>query len=292
MLPLLHLLLSSPLQQVTPLRIVLREDFDEPGTSWAATLFPDEIIPGGAAFTREELSGALGAPDTSPPLPINTGGDLEGRYAEVTASGGSYALGADVPSNRFEDAAIRGYLAIGAPDPFGGQTVGFLLRASVNPNPPFGTGLNAYTAEVVHNQGQPTALLVLARWRDSVITAGDTFATASFPVDLGAENYLLEFRVQGDLLTARLWRVTASGGSVAVDPIPLGTGPSGPTSVLRAHDPELTSGRAGVSAFARGGNSVFWDDVELGQPGDKLGRSLLPPLPPVPARRAQAARVL
>ena len=289
MLVILALSILAPVQRTAPLQVVLSEDFDEPGTTWAATIFPDEFIPGGAAFTREELSSALGAPDTSPALPINAGGDLEGRYAEVSLSGGSFALGADTPANRFEDAALRGFLAIGNPDPFGGQTVGFLLRASVDPNPAFGSGLDAYTAEIVHNQGS-TALLVLARWRNGVITAADTFATASFPVDLAAENYLLEFRVQGDLLTARLWRVTASNGSLAIDPIPLGAGPGRPANSLVARDSELTSGRAGVSAFARGGNSVFWDDVLLGQPGDKLGHLALPPIRPSAAGTARLPR--
>ena len=283
----LHLVLS--LLSLTPqqsAQLVLREDFDEPGTAWSATLFPDLLLTGNTAFTREELSTALGAPSTIPPLPINAGGDLEGRFAEVTLGSGSYALTADTPENRLEDAALRGYVAIGNPDPFGGQTVGFLLRANIEPHPPFGTGLNAYTAEIVHNGGQTSASVYLSRWRNGVIRPPDLLASAAFPIDLANENYRIEFRVEGDLLSVRLWRVTAAGGSVVLAPIPLGTGPGGSANLLTARDSELTAGRAGLSAFARGGNSVFWDDVELVQPGDKLGGLGMPPSPPKPAAGA------
>ena len=73
------LLLVCPQQGSS--RIVLHEPFDEPGTSWAATIFPDLHVLAGGAFTREPLSVALGAPDALPELPINAGGDLEGRRA-------------------------------------------------------------------------------------------------------------------------------------------------------------------------------------------------------------------
>src|SRR5262245_14405962 len=61
----------------------LIEDFDEVGSDWSNTHFPGEVIFGDGVFTREALDVALGAPDTQPPLPINAGGDLEGRYSEV-----------------------------------------------------------------------------------------------------------------------------------------------------------------------------------------------------------------
>ena len=140
----------------------LYEDFDAPGTTWAATIFSDEHISGVEAFTREPLSAGMGAPDTVPPLPINAGGDLEGRYSEGN-SGGAFALTADVPGNTFSHGAMRGFVAIGAPDPFGSQSVAFLLRASLNPTPPFGSGLNAYTAHIARNVGYLPGTIMIDR---------------------------------------------------------------------------------------------------------------------------------
>jgi len=262
------LLLSLALPPQGPSAITLLEDFDEPGTSWTETLFSEEHTAPGNPFTRESLAGVLGAPDTFPPLPINAGGDLDGRLTEISGiSGSGFALTADVPQNQYEDVAVRGY--VGSAPLFGGPNVGFLVRASINPNPAFGSGLNAYTAILQTNATLPTATLLLGRWRDGVVTVADVFATATFPADLAHENYRIELRAQGELVSARLWRVHVVAGSVVTEPVAFSTGP-GPSNLLWARDSELTSGRVGVYGFARSGSSVFWDDVQIGQPPDKL----------------------
>jgi hypothetical protein len=229
------------------------EDFDERGTTWAATIFP-EVNAG--SYSREPLTTALGAPDTVPPLPINAGGDLEGRYVEALAS--TFTLAANEPANRFEDGGIRGYLGFGVTSSFGSQSVGFLLRASINPSPPFGSGLNAYTAYVDRSTATQ-AILHLARWRDGVVT--DVFASADITVHPGQENLLLEFEVQGSYLAARLWRVTAVSGRLVTAPVALAPAPGVLGNLLWAEDGELVRGRAGVHAFTRSSNSVFFDDV-------------------------------
>jgi hypothetical protein len=267
----------------SPMRFVLLEDFDEPGpgTSWNATLFPDEILGGGTQLVREPLTVAQGAPDTQPPLPINAGGDLEGRLYELTLGGSGYALTADMAENQLSDCAVRGFVAIGAPDPFGSQSVGLLIRASVNPNPPFGTGLNAYTAQVIRN-GNGDVSFMLARWRDGVITPPDVFANVPFVASFAQENYLIALHAEGDALLARLWRVRVQSGSLVVEPVLLAQSPNGkPTNTIGARDGELVSGRIGVDGFARGGNSVFWEDVQLGLPPDRLAP--LPNRAPAPA---------
>jgi hypothetical protein len=264
------LALAAPLQG-PPMRFVQLEDFDEPGSGldWSATLFPESSL-GGSTLTREPLTVAQGAPDTVPALPINAGGDLEGRLFEITAGGGSFALTEDTPENQLTDGAVRGFVAIGAPDPFGGQTVGLLVRASINPNPPFGTGLNAYVAQIVRN-GPGAVSFALARWRDGVITAADVFANVPFVANFPQENYLIALHAEGDMLLARLWRVRADAGALVIEPVPLGTSPNGKLSnTIVAHDGELAAGRVGVDGFARGGNSVFWDDVQLGLPADAV----------------------
>lgn len=264
--------------QGSPMQIVRLEDFDEPGTSWSATLFPDELILGGTVLTREPLTLAQGAPDTDPPLPINAGGDLEGRLFELTFGGSGYALTADVPENQVTDGAVRAFVAIGAPDPFGGQSVGLLVRASINPNPPFGSGLNAYTAEVIRN-GNGAVSFALARWRDGVITPPDVFANVPFVASFAQENYVIALHAEGDRILARLWRVRVDTGALVIEPVTLGLGPSGPTNTIVARDGELASGRFGVDGFARGANSVFWDDIQLGLPPDRVALAVRAPGP-------------
>lgn len=278
MISLVTIVLAMP-QSLAGGAPALTESFEAPGTTWSATIFPDEFLLG-AALSREPLSVGLGAPNTSPALPINAGGDLEGRYYETgLAATGGYALTADVPSNQLTDVALRGYVAIGNPDPFGSQSISFLLRANVTPRPIGPPRLNAYTATINRN-GPGFATLSLARWNDGVIAAGDVFVSGGFPVDFANENYLLEFRVQSTILLARLWRVTADQGQIRVDPIVLGQGTGLMTNWLWARDGELTQGRAGVRGFARGGNSVFWDDLRLGSASDRLRFLAEPPQPP------------
>lgn len=271
----LALSLQSPAVEGSPLRFVLLEDFDQPGSGldWSATLFPAEIKPGGTAFTREPLTVAQGAPNTTPPLPINAGGDLEGRYAEVTVGGGSYAL--TTPEVVLENGGIRAFVAIGAPDPFGSQSGGVLVRASVNPNPPFGTGVNGYTAEIARNGGGNPPLFYLARWRDGVITPSDIFVSVPFAADFSQENYLIALQAEADLLVARLWRVRAEAGAVVIEPVVL----PGGGNTISARDDELRAGRLGVHAFARGQNSVFFEDVQIGTPADRPGTLRAVPLP-------------
>ena len=262
------LALAAPLQG-SPMRFVRLEDFDRPGpaTSWIATFFPDEIRLGDSLLTRESLTISQGAPDTMPPLPINAGGDAEGRCSEQTFGGGAYALTADTPENRLTDCAVRGFVAIGVPNPSGGQNVGLLVRVNIDPNPPFGTGLNGYMAQVSRNGSSAT--FELARWRGGVVTPPDVFATVPFVADFEQENYLIALHAEGDALLARLWRVRVASGALVIEPVLLGTSPKGtPTNAIVARDGELAAGRIGVYGFARGGNSVFWDDVQLGQPPD------------------------
>ena len=231
------------------------EDFDERGTTWAETIFPEVH---GGPFSREPLTTFQGALDTVPPLPISAGGDLEGR--NVDAPSGSFALAANVPANRFENGGIRGYVAFGIRSSFGSQSVGFLLRSSINPSPPFGSGLNAYMAYVDRSTAT-NATFTLARWRDGVVTWDDVLASTEITIHPSRENLLLEFEVQGEQLAARLWRVSAVAGRLVIAPVALAPAPGVLGNLLWAEDGELALGRAGVHAFTRSSNSVFFDDV-------------------------------
>lgn len=60
------------------------EDFDEPGTDWANTLFIDSShYPPDPGFDRGPQDETTRAPNAHPPLPINQGGDKEGRLVTV-----------------------------------------------------------------------------------------------------------------------------------------------------------------------------------------------------------------
>lgn len=254
--------LLSFLPQLLVVSDVREESFDEPGTTWSNTRFPDVFgpgLPGAFAFVREPLDPLSGAPDTTPPLPINVGGDLEGRYVELGLAGsGAYALMRDDPANAIADVGVRGFVGIGNPDPFGSQSVGFVLRGSVNAS----GRVDAYLAELVHNGGN-LGLLAVSRIRDGVITVADLFVLSSpFPVDLQNENYLLFFGAVGETLVARMWVTHVVGGVVTSEPIDLGLGTSPPNAVV-VHDGELSAGRVGVRCFARGGNSALFEDVRV-----------------------------
>jgi hypothetical protein len=228
------------------------EDFDQAGSTWADTLFPAQLGLGGA-FVREPLGAGLGAPDTDPPLPINQGGDKEGRYFEQTfAPTGAISTSLDVHC----DVRIEGYVGIGFPDPFGGRSVGFLLRGGYTP------WSTAYSATLNHNGGT-TATLDLSFQCNGIITPSTVLASSQpITIDPFHENYRLTFTAVGNQLVAELARVFVSGGVVVEEPIDLLAAP-GVQSQLVATDGRLVAGFVGVNAFARGGNSVFYDDVQV-----------------------------
>jgi hypothetical protein len=265
------------------------EDFDARGDSWSTTLFPDVILAPSTGLTREPLTAALGAPETEPPLPINADGDAEGRVFEIAVPAShAFALTADTPAFEFRDGGIRLQAAFGVRSSFGSQSFGALLRASVDPSAPSGSGLQAYGALVLRTRAAhvDAGTVYIARWRDGV--AQEILADGTFTMNPSTENYRLEFHALGTRLTARLWRTTAGGGRLWVTPILLegGTGQLG--NELVAHDGEQRAGRAGLDAFTRSTNSIFLDDVLVkAQRGERNAAPaaagiLVPAWPPLP----------
>ena len=246
-----------------PVQDVAFEDFDAPGSSWAQTIFSDVLAPPTNGLSREVLTVGQGAPDTFPPLPIAAGGDLEGRVFEVMVAGGSpFALMADEPENVFRDGAIRAVVAFGVTSSFGDQAAGVLLRARVGAGPPSGSHLHAYTAEIVRSGS--VGIFVLARWANGVITADTVFAESKFPMGNPAlENFLIELRAVGTRLDASLWRISASAGRVVTAPVILAGGLGPLSNQFAATDEALASGRAGLHAFVRSTNNVFFDDARV-----------------------------
>ena len=229
------------------------ESFEQDGSAWIGTLFPNLAWTGGALFVRDALGSGLAAPDTTPPLPINVGGDKAARCFEVAPrNGGAIAIGERV----YCDVELDGYVAFGYPDAFGSRLAGFLLRGGSAPSH------TAYSVEVVHNGGT-TALLALSFMCNGIVAAPNVLATSqAFPVDLTRENYRLTASVQGTLLRARLRRVFVSGGVVVEEPIDLLPAP-GIRDELVATSTLLFEGTVGSSGFACGASSVFFDDVRI-----------------------------
>lgn len=236
------------------------ENFDEAGTTWANTRFSNIIPSGGGTFERQSLSTALGAPNTSPALPVNAGGDLEGRYYEATlAATSSYA----VTANSFTDATIDGYLGYGVVTSFGAPSMGFVLRESGNSI----ALVNGYSARIGISGPIPnyssSGALTISRIVNGVVTSANIFATSlAFGMNEATENYHLTFSAIGSTLTASVFRIQAVGGALVETPIDLQSA-AGVQSSITATDSALTSGAAGLNAFVRGSQSIFYDDISV-----------------------------
>ena len=233
---------------LVPFANALVENFDEPGATWANTSFSTIIPSGGGTFERQALSTALGAPNTTPALPVNSGGDLEGRYYEAaTAPTWSFA----VTTGSFTDATIDGYFGFGVVVPFGVPSMGLLLRESGKST----ASVNGYLATM----GLGGAISPFANSGSFSIQRitngiGQLLATSgNFGTNQANSNYHLRFSANGSALTASVSQLQVIGGALVEVPI----------SVLTATDSGLTSGAAGVSAFARGQQSIFFDDISV-----------------------------
>src|SRR5262245_37801716 len=66
--------------------VVVFEKFNQAGNLWTSSVFSDVIMDAGGAIERTTIGAALGAPNTTPALPINEGGDKEARYYQTVLS--------------------------------------------------------------------------------------------------------------------------------------------------------------------------------------------------------------
>jgi hypothetical protein len=207
------------------------ENFDEPGSSPANTIFPDVIN----SWNRLPLSTST-YPNTSPGLPINQDGDLE-----ATGLGGAYM--SNVAANRFIDGVIEGYL-------YPTQTssaAGFHLRGQMSP-------LQGYLATIR---------------RMTATTAAIQFSVYGFPGTIAAspefsfsppnEHFKLRFSATGTTLRVDLWRVTVSGGVVTETPVILENG----VNYIVRTGATVTSGVAGIYALMSGSDLPAIDDVTV-----------------------------
>lgn len=242
---------------------VIFEKFNQAGNDWTATQMSQLILPSAAsAVERVVIPAGLGAPNTSPALPINEGGDKEGRFFESGGVfGASYALTPPGSGTNITDGSIDGYVAFGVTDLTGTRSAGMLLRATEALG-----NVTGYIAILNHSSNN-TGTLSISVVRNGVIQGPDVLVTSeSFPMTPGVENYHLHFTANGGELIARLNRVEVIAGSVVESRIDLRPEAGVQDSIIAVHH-EFLSGRAGVRAFTRSTNSVFFDEVDIVERG-------------------------
>jgi hypothetical protein len=216
----------------------LTENFDEAGTAWSSTIFSN--VSGSAV--RSDLAGI--GPNTSPALPINQGGDLEGRLI-----GSVDAQMPSVPANLFSDGTIDAYVAPSNRSAL--QHAGLHLRCTGLP-----LSLTGYEAIILfYADGSAKA-----DFSKTVNGIGTWFytSTSTFTV-ADNENIHMRFSAAGSTLSLTLWRVAVSGGVVTETAIPFFNG----TNTLTATDTTYASGYAGLHHWSGGSADMLLEDASV-----------------------------
>ncbi|WP_395741241.1 M36 family metallopeptidase [Prosthecobacter sp.] len=214
---------------------IVVEDFNASGVSWS-NLFTVQGGNPGYAFGRGPLSAG---PNTSPELPVNQGGDMEGRIT------GSYAwcLAADTAANNFSDGSIDAYLC--AETPASLMSSALILRGSVVNGVPVG-----YQAQVSYTSATSATISL------GYVGSG-TFATFPAVTVSTSDIIRLTLSASGPRLILNAWKVSVSGGNVIETPIV-----NGGSASLVAYDSRYTSGRAGLKTF-NGSSATLFDSITI-----------------------------
>jgi hypothetical protein len=232
------------------------ENFDEQGQSWTNTIFTSVFhAQNSASFTREPVGNELKAPNTTPPLPINQGGDKEAHFANrecyITMPG------------EFTDVVIDGYIALCAPSvENSGEVAGrFVARESWTGS----TSNNAYQAEIMGATAYQ-GVLFIERVNGGVTRPEDMLFTSQwFPADFmtGTENYHMRFSAIGNSLTAELWTVRVVNGILTEIPVDL-LSAGGTQNKATVFDSTYTSGQVGLAAFVGTPyTALYMDDITI-----------------------------
>ena len=225
------------------------ENFDEAGTSWNNTIFSLQTSGAAGVYVRKALDATQGAPLTTPALPINQGGDLEGRFAPPSPNGSSRIIMPATAANIMTDGSMEGFLAHGIVGTVGSHYGSFLLRTSAD-------GLNGYSATI--GRGSATSGTVsITKWTNGI--GGAALASGSFTAAFGSECYRLRFAATGSTLTASAWIVRVAGGVIQETPVTF----TGGSTTLTVIDSSYPSGVAGLYCFGSATNSVFLDDITV-----------------------------
>mgnify|MGYP002858231704 CR=1 FL=1 len=183
--------------------VIAVENFDGVGDAdFSATIFSDT---GSATHQRSELSTG---PATTPALPINQGGDMEGRLTGSKAA----ALMPATADNVFTDGSIEAYL--GPEDTSTFIYSGLLLRASRS-----GAGgtINGYQAIVLTSVGGSSSVSIsrVVNGAEASGINGILYPSVSLPTLAVNEHWKMRFSATGPTLVAEVWKVKITSGSIS-----------------------------------------------------------------------------
>lgn len=215
----------------------------------------------GGGTSQSFISGSLTAgPNTTPPLPVNQGGENEGRMAGTYA----WALTGETPANHFSDGSVEAYLC--AETPGSGINGGLLLRATQKS----AQVVSGFLASISYNSATSATLQLSYATYGSNYSAHSTLVSSSSISVSTADCFRLKFAAKGNKLTATLWRVAVSGGSIVETQV----------ASLSRVDSRCGSGRAGLAGIFFGSSALLFDDFSISpeQPAYVSSGTMVTPL--------------
>jgi hypothetical protein len=179
---------------------------------------------------------------------------------------GSYAwaLTADTPANNFSDGSVETYLC--AETPASSISGGLLLRATQNS----AQVVSGFLASISYNSATSATLQLSYATYGSNYSAHSTLLSSTSISVSTADCFRLKFTAKGNRLTATLWRVAVSGGSIAETQV----------ASLSRVDSRCGLGRAGLAGLFFGGSALLFDDLSISpeQPAYVGNGTLLTPV--------------
>jgi hypothetical protein len=214
------------------------ENFDAlAGGAWSAQ-FP---VQGGNSGYSYSSSMLTAGPNTTPALPINQGGDIEGRVSGSF----TWCYTTDTAANTFSDGTIEATIA--PETPASAMSAALILRGS-----PSGSAATGYVAMVSFISATQASIFIghAASGSSWIAFPTQTLATS--------DNIRLRFTATGPRLVLNAWKINVSGGSVVETPVLT----AGGSPDLIVYDTLLSSGRAGMR-FAAGTSAFLLDDLSI-----------------------------
>jgi uncharacterized repeat protein (TIGR01451 family) len=245
------------------------ENFDAPGSAWSSSIFSDLV----GTASRIPLGTGQG-PNTTPPLPINQGGDQEAYF------GGGTAL-RPATGNTFADGSIEAIIAPSQASPTLVNATLLLRGARVSPGYPDG-----YTATVLfYSDGTARASL-------GYNANGNGFSlyvpTNNFTAS-AQDNFRVRFETTGSQLSMRVWRLTATPTTGQIIETPVNLAVDGSPALTATHTLYSGPGAPGLSVFSSSSSqAALFEDVHISAPSPDFvtsGQYRSPLIAPTPFHR-------
>lgn len=209
------------------------------------THFSQLHLIGAGSFSLDRIPSKPGAP-SGIRLPVSAGGDQELRYGEGSGGiAGSHSMAVAIATSGHVDSVVSGYMGASRTKRFGSLTAGLMCRTSGEERE-----IDAYVAKASFGSyGQNTVSFSLSVMKNGNMHASyPSDVSGEFPLIFEEENVFIELRAVSDSITASCWKVLPTGEKVHLDS-------------LSIRDDSHKSGAVGIFAFARGENSLFFDDI-------------------------------